>query len=94
MGGRDTELCIIRKQKIPRGYGNSETVPARPSCTVGLKGNWGGGTVLGCSRGNRVCALNCARTCSIFEGVDAVLGRPDRSSLAVEAACCHNTLLI
>lgn len=47
MGGRDTELCIIRKQKIPRGYGNSETVPARPSCTVGLKGNWGGGDCVG-----------------------------------------------
>ena len=28
--------------------------------------------------------LTADRTCSIFEGVTAVLGRPDRSSLAVE----------
>ena len=28
--------------------------------------------------------LTTARTCSTFEGVVAVLGRPDRSSLAVE----------
>jgi hypothetical protein len=39
-GGGETQLCIIGKQKIPRGYdGSSQAMPARPSCRVGWKGD-------------------------------------------------------
>lgn len=50
-GGRETELCIVGKQKIPGGYGSSQAVPARPSGRVGWKGD-GRWTVWGCGRGN------------------------------------------
>jgi hypothetical protein len=34
-GAREGELCIIGKQKIPRGYGSSQAMSARPSDRVG-----------------------------------------------------------
>lgn len=38
-GGRVTELCIIGKQKIPRGYVSSVAIPACPSGRVRWKGD-------------------------------------------------------